>query len=104
MAEIAAEPAGKPVSTCELPSDLGLAAAGPLTRELAGLRGRDVVVDGSAVRKVSTPCLQVLMSAALTWKLDGAELSLNAPSEALASGVALLGLSIDDFTAAGDAR
>lgn len=54
----------------ELPEVLDLKAATPLTVEFLTLRGRPVHVDASNVQRLGGQCLQVLLSAAMTWKAD----------------------------------
>lgn len=71
---------------------LGLEAAAPLRAALLNRRGADLAVDASAVRHLGALCAQVLASAALTWAADGRSFSVQAPSDAFAQAVRLLGL------------
>lgn len=74
-----------------LPAVLDLNAAAPLARDLADLRGRAVVLDGSAVQRLGGQCLQVLLSAKATWAADGQDFSLAEPSPELSAALALAG-------------
>jgi len=68
-------------------------AAGPLAAELQNLRGRPLVIAGDAVSRISSLCMQVLLSADLTWKADGISFCIAAPSEALQEAARILGLN-----------
>ena len=72
---------------------LDLRAAAPLAAELAALRGRNVEVDASRVRKLGGQCLQVLLSARACWEAEGARFCVAAPSDDFINGLALLGAS-----------
>lgn len=74
---------------------LDLNAAGPLANELLALRGSALEVDASAVERMGAQCLQVLLSARLTWDADGADFAVVAASEEFTSTLALLGAPID---------
>ena len=78
-------------------------ASGPLAGELLSARGSDVILDASAVERLGTQCLQVLLSAAATWRSDGACLSIEEPSPAFCDALALAGLDLCDLTAAREA-
>src|SRR5208282_6058115 len=83
----------------ELPEVLDLKAATPLTVEFLTLRGRPVHVDASNVQRLGGQCLQVLLSAAMTWKADKIPfVLLNLPSD-FNELLARLGVSFTDFTA-----
>jgi chemotaxis protein CheX len=75
----------------KLSETLDLCAAASLTRELVALRGQDLKIDASDVRRVGGQCLQVLLSATTTWAADGRVLTLSAPSGEFIEGVTLLG-------------
>uniref|UniRef100_UPI003783CF50 STAS domain-containing protein n=1 Tax=Methylocella sp. TaxID=1978226 RepID=UPI003783CF50 len=69
-----AAPAQKPgaeAQIVELAATLDLKAAAPLAAELCSIRGADVLIDGAHVERLGGQCLQVLMSAAATWRADG---------------------------------
>jgi len=79
-----------------LPAVADLTAAGPLkaTLEQALADGNGVIVDASAVQRVSSPCLQVLVAGALSFaKAGGTSLSIGDPSDAFCETVSLLGLN-----------
>jgi anti-anti-sigma regulatory factor len=77
-----------------LPSSLDLPAAGPLCRQLQEqvLSGGPVLLDGAAVDRVSTPCLQVLVAARRSTESRGLRFELRDPSAALTNALADLGL------------
>jgi chemotaxis protein CheX len=70
---------------------LDLVAARPLASELSSLRGRPVRLDASRVERLGALCLQVLLSARLTWAADGAPLTIAGASPAFEEQVARLG-------------
>ena len=70
---------------------LDLTAAGPLASELAALRGRPLSLSATGVERLGALCLQVLLSARLTWTADGAPFSVASPSPAFAEQVARFG-------------
>jgi anti-anti-sigma regulatory factor len=78
-----------------LPSVLDMRAAQGLKDLLldAVAMSRNIVVDGSAVERASTPAVQVLLSAAASLSTGGGRLSVSAPSEPLQSAFRDLGLS-----------
>ena len=82
-----------------LPTELDIKAAAPLAAELIAARGADLALNASQVERVGAQCLQVLLSAAATWRADGAELTLEEPSPASADAVATAGLDLSQFTA-----
>lgn len=69
------------------------AAAESLAEELKSLRGSDLVVNAAAVSFIATPCLQVLLAAARSWREDGRALTLE-PSSSLLAGLDDLGLDL----------
>lgn len=83
--------------------ELDMRAAPPLLGEFLSARGSDVTLDASAVERIGTQCLQVLLSAAATWRADGARLSIEEPSPAFSEAIALAGLELGDLTAAPEA-
>ena len=70
---------------------LDLRAAKPLAEALLARRGADLTLDASGVRRLSSLCLQVLLSAKTTWAADGRSLSVVEPSPAFSDGLRLLG-------------
>lgn len=82
----------------ELPEVLDIKAAAPLTVEFLTLRGRSIDIDASRVGRLGGLCLQVLLSAANTWKIDEIPFALINPSREFVEGLARLGISVADFT------
>ena len=74
-----------------LPDILDLKAAAPLKAELMARRGRDLVLDASGVQRLGGLCLQVLLSAARTWDVDGVNLRLGSVSQAWSEQSAAFG-------------
>ena len=75
----------------KLPTVLDVTCVNELVGQLKQLRGAPLVLDASAVERVSGLGLQVLLSARLTWAADGAALAVNAPSPAFQDALALSG-------------
>jgi anti-anti-sigma regulatory factor len=88
--------AGESVSdNVELPAVADLTQAGPLKQRLeqALSSGTGLTVDASAVQRVSSPCLQVLVAGVAAFaKAGGAALTISNPSEAFRETVSVLGL------------
>jgi chemotaxis protein CheX len=78
--------------TIALPETLDLVAAKPLAETLLSMRGSDVRIDASQVTRMGGQCLQVLLSAAATWRGDHAILKLVSPSAEFIGGLKLLGV------------
>lgn len=81
----------------ELPEVLDLKAAAPLAAEFLAHRGGELSVDASRVQRLGGQCLQVLLSAAMTWKADELPFALVNPSDDFLGGLARLGISAADF-------
>lgn len=77
-----------------LPPSLELAAAEPLCRKLQDKihAGRPILLVGSAVERISTPCLQILVAASKSARARGVSFALRAPSKALLDALVDLGL------------
>ncbi len=79
-----------------LPAILDLSAAEPLRQALLERLGQggggEVRLEGDAVDRVSTACLQVLLTAAADCRSQGGRLRLLSPSEALCKAFHVLGL------------
>ncbi len=82
----------------QLPAVLDLTAAAPLAQSILSWRGNDLSIDGSRVQRVGTQCLQVLLAAAATWRMDGLRLEYSSPSEELLEGSRMLGIQLNDNT------
>ncbi len=81
----------------ELAPILDLNAALPLAAEFLSHRGEEVTVDASRVQRLGGQCLQVLLSAAMTWKADETPLAVVNPSPDFIEWLRRLGLSLADF-------
>jgi chemotaxis protein CheX len=90
------ETAALPQST-RLPETLNLSAAAPLARALLEQRGRDVVIDASQVQHLGAQCLQVLLSAASTWRAEKASLRIADRSAGFARGLEVFGIPATTF-------
>jgi anti-anti-sigma regulatory factor len=90
------EEAGESVSdNVTLPAVADLTEAGPLKERLekALATGSGLTVDASAVQRVSSPCLQVLVAGVSAFaKAGGAALKISNPSEAFRETASVLGL------------
>jgi chemotaxis protein CheX len=69
---------------------LDLSAAKPLWAELGEARGQPLEIDASGVERLGGLCLQVLLSAQVQWRADGAAFSIANPSSAFADAVKLM--------------
>ncbi|TVQ54047.1 MAG: STAS domain-containing protein [Rhodobacteraceae bacterium] len=82
-----------------LPAALTAVAAIDLADRLRTLRGAPIALDAAEVARVGAQCLQVLLSAAATWRTDGVSMTLAAPSPAFLEALRLTGLSPEAFGA-----
>jgi chemotaxis protein CheX len=78
--------------TLLLPADLDGVAAASLFEVLSSSVGTDIVIDGSRVEQIGGLCLQILLAAVSTWKVDGAVLEFTNLSLDLVAGLELLGI------------
>jgi len=78
-------------ATLALPPRLDMAAAGQLLDDLRRLRGQPIAIDCSAVALLGAAALEVLLSAAGTWRRDGIALVCVAPSPDFLRDLAALG-------------
>lgn len=85
----AAEPDGPGRIT--LAEILDMRAAGPLSAEFAAFRGHGVHVDAGQVRRLGAQCLQVLLAATASWRIEGADVCIVDRSEDFRHGLALFG-------------
>lgn len=86
-------PSTDPDISSQLPATLDLAAAEPLARALeAQLAAGALQIDGSAVERVATPCLQVLAATAVSARRRGQAFTVRRPSDVLQAAIADLGL------------
>ncbi|MGF1660833.1 MAG: STAS domain-containing protein [Rubrimonas sp.] len=84
-----------------LPEALDNAAAAPLLDALRAARGGPLTLEAGGVRRLGGRCAQVLVSAALSWRADGAELRIEAPSTEFSEALRLLGFTPDGLAASG---
>ncbi len=63
-----------------LPERMDIAATELLVRDLLAVRGQPIALDASEVKKLGGRCLQVLISAHITWLADKATLQIESPS------------------------
>ena len=82
------------VSLCQV---LDLQAAEPLRAELMALRGRPLHMDASQVSRLGGLCLQVLLSARVSWAEDGLPLRVEQASEGFLEQLAAFGAPQIDF-------
>lgn len=98
--EIAAVPAPLASSaeeaTLVLVPVLDITAAAALHAELLARRGQPLAVDASGVKRLGAQCLQLLLSAAATFRHDDVPLRMGAASEAFGRDLALLGFASPD--------
>lgn len=93
----AAKPAPSAGATLELARHLDYPAAAPLHESLMAARGAPIVLDASSVERIGGQCLQVLLSAVVTWKSDMTALEIAKPSQGFQDGLQLLGLTVDSL-------
>lgn len=86
-------------ATYDLPDNLGSSAARDLATALLTQRGQPLTLNAANVRRLGAQCTQVLLSAAATWRADGAALSIHDPSPEFQEAMRLLGLSEQALTA-----
>lgn len=80
-------------ATVALPETLDSSSAVGLKEQLLANRGSPLIVDAGQVRRTGMQAVQVLLSAAQTWRSDGQSYAVaNAPDEFLET-LALVGLS-----------
>ena len=81
-----------------LPARLDLPAAVPLAEAILAHRGQDLNLIAQDVLHLGTPCLQVLLAAAKSWRTDGRSLALASPSGAMIKQLDCFGLTLDDMS------
>jgi chemotaxis protein CheX len=92
MADDICENASRPPARLSLPPRLGPSYAGDLVGTLRDMRGQPLEIDPSGVQSLSTPCLQILLSAARSWAADGQPLRLTEPSPEFMATLGYLGV------------
>jgi chemotaxis protein CheX len=81
-----------------LPEIMDLKAATPLALRILTLRGKPVAFDASRVQKLGGLCLQVLLSARLTWGADKISLTVIEPSANFQKSLEIFGVSKSLFS------
>jgi chemotaxis protein CheX len=79
-----------------LPEVVDLVAVAPLRSDLIALRGEDVDLDASAVQRIGGLGVQLLLSAAATWRQDGRAFSAVRRSPAFEEALRLTGATLGD--------
>jgi chemotaxis protein CheX len=77
----------------KLPAVLDLTAASRLHEQVLALQEENIAVDATEVSRVGAQCIQVLLSAAESWRVAGRTFSVNQASEAFAKSLQLLGVA-----------
>ncbi len=85
--------------TLKLNPVLDLNEAVGLHGQLLALRGRDLAIDASDVTRCGTQCVQVLVSAARTWKEDQKTYEFTGVSDAFSKTLQLIGMDLDHLLA-----
>jgi chemotaxis protein CheX len=77
-----------------LPPSLDLLGAKPLCQQLQAkvLSAEPILLDGSRVERISTPCIQILVAALKSAEARGTPFRLSNPSQVLAEALVDLGL------------
>ena len=84
-----------PAADIQLPASLDMRHARHLKRSLDELMARDpVLIDGAAVNRVSTGCVQVIAGFALAKSRAGHAVTLRQPTDAMTRAFADLGLDL----------
>jgi anti-anti-sigma regulatory factor len=83
------------ITVLRLQSSLDPTAIEDLLRALKKARNTAVVIEAADVTRVSTPALQALLSAWMTWRSDGHDFHVASASPALAEAATLLGVPKD---------
>ncbi|MDB5642573.1 MAG: hypothetical protein JWN07_1890 [Hyphomicrobiales bacterium] len=88
---------GKP-DIVKLAEILDITEAAPLASELLRLRGGEMRIDASKVRKLGGQCLQALLCATATAIQDGAHFEIVHPSDEFTQSIAAYGLDLSHFS------
>ena len=74
-----------------LPQIMDLKAASAVAERIVSYRGRPLTLDASRVERIGGLCLQVLLSARLSWKFDCLALTIANPSAIFSESLELFG-------------
>lgn len=85
------------MSTLALTSRVDLSQVGPLAADLRACQGEDLVIDASAVTHLGALGLQLLASAARSWRSAGYELSITPRSNAFDDALAQMGVGLAEL-------
>jgi chemotaxis protein CheX len=88
---------GKP-EALKLAEILDITEATPLTTELLKMRGTEMRIDASGVRKLGGQCLQALLCATATATQDGAHLEILNPSDEFLESIEAYGLDLSHLS------
>jgi chemotaxis protein CheX len=92
-------PSAQPFAqTLQLPASLDLSYAAPLAESFLALRGMNLTVDAAGVQRVGAQCVQVILSALSTWRVDEAEFSIVDPSPEFRDALSLLGIGLAEIS------
>lgn len=83
-----------PAALISLAPVLNSAAAAGLTSDFLSVRGQPVQVDAGEVTQIGGLCLQVLLSAGMTWASDNVAFALTPVSQTLRDQASLLGADL----------
>lgn len=77
----------------KLPEILDLNAASRLHEQVLAHKGEDIDIDASDVSRVGAQCVQVLLSAAKSWRAEDQKFKVEKASDAFLKTLQLLGIS-----------
>ena len=77
--------------TFKLPAVIDAGSAGEVREALLKLRGANLKLDASDVRRIGGLGLQILLAAGRQWRTDGAKFAIVKPSEAFTDLMRLMG-------------
>jgi chemotaxis protein CheX len=79
-------------NTYLLPKVMDSTFASRLSKDFLSFRGKPLTINGHEVERVSSQCLQVLLSAASTWNNDNQAFKIEMASEQLVNSMNMLGI------------
>ena len=85
----------------KLPAVLDGPASEALLQKLSAARGKPVVIDASAVDRITVPALQILISAAKTWTAADVAFRIAKPSPAFLNVLSVLAVPGDELNIEG---